>query len=458
MSRVLIVDDEPLVARLLASLVEPLGVETIATDDSLEALDHALHSQIDLVIADQRMNGLTGTELLKNIRREKPDLPAVLMSGYADFGEIIDAFNDDIVDHFIAKPWDNKILVKQIEHLLGTHPADKCNDVATANPGAVDFGLTNFHGLLSNSASMSQYFIKLKKAARANAPIFIHGETGTGKEMSAKAIHAESHRSAYPFVSFNCANFTDSLMESQLFGHRKGAFTGAVKDQEGLFAHAKGGTLFLDEVTAMDLNVQAKLLRVLQEREFSAVGSYDLQPFAGQVVSAASQNLRDAVAAGQFREDLMYRLDVIGVSLPPLRARRQDIVALFQHFLVSDGLSPDTPLSAELTQKLIEYPWPGNVRQLQNAAAYVAAMAEGPTLTIEDLPDEIRYANHHPSPPAQTNTKKDRTTPHPDDIDESMVREALIKYKNRKTRVAESLGISRTTLWRLIRRFNLETP
>ena len=156
MNRVLIVDDEPLVARLLASLVEPLGVETIATDDSLEALDHALHSQIDLVIADQRMNGLTGTELLKNIKREKPDLPAVLMSGYADFGEIIDAFNDDIVDHFIAKPWDNKILVEQIEHLLGAHPPVQCNDGAAADPSAVDFGLTNFHGLLSNSASMSQ--------------------------------------------------------------------------------------------------------------------------------------------------------------------------------------------------------------------------------------------------------------------------------------------------------------
>ena len=457
MNRVLIVDDEPMVARLLEALIEPLGVETVTTSDSLEALDQALNTQIDLVIADQRMADLTGTELLKQVRRKKPNLPAVLISGYADFGEIIDAFNADIVDQFISKPWDNKTLVKQIEQLLVAQPAMQHGDLKAENPRSKDDGFTSFHGLLTNSGLMREYFVKLRKAARANVPVFIHGETGTGKEMSAKAIHKESHRSAHPFVSFNCANFTDSLMESQLFGHRKGSFTGAVKDQEGLLAQAKGGTLFLDEVTAMDLNVQAKMLRVLQEREYSAVGSYELQPFDGQVVSAASQSLPNAVVAGKFREDLMYRLNAIGVSIPPLRDRGPDIINLLHHFFAREGSNAGITLNPQLTQKLIHYSWPGNVRQLQNAAAYMVAMSDGPMLSVEDLPEEIRYSDGGPGRTAIDSAQHDLATPHPDDIDESMVREALIRYKNRKTRVAESLGISRTTLWRLIRRFNLES-
>ena len=455
MNRVLIVDDEPLVARLLESLIRPLGVETVTTSDSLEALDHALNTNIDLVIADQRMDALTGTELLKKIRTEKPKLPTVLVSAHSDFGEIIEAFNADIVDQFISKPWDNKILTAQIEQLLDTQAPQGHERPPTTSEICTNTELTSFHGLLSSSAPMSEYFIKLQKAARANVPVFIHGETGTGKELSAKAIHQESHRSCRPFISFNCANFTDSLTESQLFGHRKGAFTGAIKDQEGLLAQVKGGTLFLDEVTAMDVNVQAKLLRVLQEREYSAVGSYDLQPFDGQVVSAASQSMRDAVATGRFREDLMYRLEVIGVSLPPLRARTSDIVNLLKHFLTKENPIASKVMDKQLTKKLYHYSWPGNVRQLQNAAAYMGAMSEGPVLTINDLPDEIRLSGACGIQHSGAVVQVEQSAPHPDDIDEFMVREALVRCKNRKTRAAEHLGISRTTLWRLIKRFNL---
>ncbi|MGB0450408.1 MAG: sigma-54 interaction domain-containing protein, partial [Porticoccaceae bacterium] len=242
---------------------------------------------------------------------------------------------------------------------------------------------TDFHGMLSTNPAMFRLFERITKSARANIPIFISGETGTGKELVARACHLESPRKSQPFIAMNCANFNEHLIESQLFGHKKGAFTGATSEHQGLFAAAGQGTLFLDEVTTLPLPLQAKLLRVIQEREFSPVGSHQAYPFAAQLLTASSTTLGEAVELGQFREDLYYRLNVIPLKLPPLRDRGEDVVIMAEHFLQLfarrekkrfNGFSDDA------RRYLRQYHWPGNVRQLENLTHSIVVLSEQRTI------------------------------------------------------------------------------
>ena len=265
-NKILIIDDDVLIGSALRRLLHVLDADITVTQDPAYGLELATQNHFDIVISDQRMTTLSGTELFRQLRTIKYNFSSILISGYADFDVLIEAFNQGLVDQFVTKPWDNKALVKQVHTLLKSHQP------IPAQPKK-DHGLQNFHGLLSSSDKMQEAFANAGKAARSNMPVFICGETGTGKELMAKAVHVESHRADRPFISFNCANFTESLMESQLFGHKKGSFTGAFSDQEGLLAQVQGGTLFLDEVTSMSISLQSKLLRVLQEREYSALDS-----------------------------------------------------------------------------------------------------------------------------------------------------------------------------------------
>ena len=346
-SRILIIDDEVKVARALSRVIEQQGYDVTRCSSPIEALTFLQEQPFDLVISDQRMPLLNGTELLMQVRELNPEMKAILMSAYTDFNDVVDAFNQGYIDHFLPKPWDDEEVGNLIAGILDS-PAEIPQFVS--NPSAVEPAspdpedMTNFCGLLSRSPIMEATFHKLRKAALANMPVFICGETGTGKEMSARSIHLNSGRAEHPFVSFNCANFSEELMVSQLFGHKKGAFTGAISDQKGLLADVGAGTLFLDEVTSFDISLQAKLLRVLQEREFSVLGSNELQPFQGQIVSASSEALRCAVERGGFREDLRYRMEVIAVNLPPLRERPEDILFLFRRFL-SDAGKPGIKLA-----------------------------------------------------------------------------------------------------------------
>jgi transcriptional regulator with PAS, ATPase and Fis domain len=300
-----------------------------------------------------------------------------------------------------------------------------------------------FHGILSCNPKMHKLFETICKAAKTEVPIYISGETGVGKELVARAIHAQSPRADQPFIAVNVANFSSDLLESQLFGHKKGAFTGAHNNSKGLLSAAENGTLFLDEVACLASNTQAKLLRVLQEKNFYPVGDVQLKSFSACIISASNLSLEDAIKQQQFREDLRYRLEVIPLLVPPLRERKDDIILLFEYFLSQASSRKHWMIEYDLKNKLTHYLWPGNVRELENCAKFTAAMSNSEKLELSNLPDSI-----------QTALKKD--------IPEQLVSEelkkitlALTQNSSNKTKAAKQLGISRMTLWRKMKAFNL---
>jgi transcriptional regulator with PAS, ATPase and Fis domain len=290
---------------------------------------------------------------------------------------------------------------------------------------------------------MHRLFENIKKAARTDVSIYISGETGVGKELVARAIHNESNRAKQPFVAVNVANFSNDLIESQLFGHKKGAFTGAISSSPGLMRVAANGTLFLDEVTSLPTHTQAKLLRVLQERQYYPVGDVHLQEFSASIVSASNMSFEEAIALHHFREDLRYRLEVIPLEVPPLRKRRDDIILLFNYFLKLASGDKKWKIDRQLAKKLKQYPWPGNVRELENCARFSAAMADKDRLTIDDLPENVKKIFYSNTP-----VKRKKIT-------RNIITKALYKNNNSRNKTAEFLAISRMTLWRKMKTFNL---
>ena len=294
-----------------------------------------------------------------------------------------------IPEPILSKPWGNdelRFIVRKAIKSAMPEPEEVVNK-------GLEGGLSQVHGMLGSDRSMHLVFERISKAATANIPVFITGETGTGKELVARACHLESFRKSHPFIAVNCANFTENLMESQLFGHNKGAFTGATGKQEGLFATAGEGTLFLDEVTTIPLPLQAKLLRVIQEREYAPIGSHTVEPFYAQIVTASSTRLSDAVDKGEFREDLYYRLNVISIELPPLRQRGEDILLLADYFLeqlsAREGKNFNG-FSDEARELLLAFRWPGNVRQLENLLHGIVVLNDGPEVTAEILSQSLQ--------------------------------------------------------------------
>jgi len=315
---------------------------------------------------------------------------------------------------------------------------------------------------VSSDPSMLQQISVIKKTANSEAPFFIHGETGTGKELIAHSIHLECDRSARKFVALNCANLTEALLESQLFGHKKGAFTGAQQDQKGLLAEAEGGTLFLDEVTEIPLNLQSKLLRVLQEREYTPVGETSAISFDVKIISASSTSLEAAVASGAFREDLRYRLEVLPISLPPLRARTGDIKMLFDYFLgqqFSKHGKQGKAVDEAVYDCICGYHWSGNVRELVNVCTYIAALSadEAGLITLEDLP--IVLLN---SSALAENGQSDAVAELPGNSQKSMIiskdslTAAIENFGGHRESIANYFGISRMTLWRKMKKFGLD--
>lgn len=438
--RILLIDDEPSVLQALARTLR----STAATIDLCSSPAEALHSikqnPPSLVISDQHMPGMLGTELLSQIQEELPDCGRMILSGYADFADITAAFNQGIIQQFISKPWDNQQLLRLVNAYIERSSVNTIDDDNT------------FFGLWSQSPAMHGVFEKVSRAALANVPVFIHGESGTGKEGIAHALHHLSARSEQPFLATNCANFTEGLMESQLFGHKKGAFTNASKDTPGLLQHVGKGSLFLDETTTLPLPLQAKLLRVLQEREYTPVGGQQPIAFDGEIISASSISLKDACEDGDFREDLRYRLEVISLELPPLRQRIGDAVDLLLIFLKARAPERQWQLNAELKAHLKRYPWPGNVRELENLSQYLVAMSSTEQLTMADLNHEIRHWQ------ADIHTMNKSAQPSVDlaTMDRNTLEQLLEQHDYNRSELARVLNVSRMTLWRHCKRLNLE--
>jgi len=380
----LLVDDDENILQALKRTLRKVDATIIDFTSPLLALEYCQLNQPDVVISDQHMPEMNGCELLEKIKKHCPQSQRIILSAYQDFNLVSAAFSAGVVDKFICKPWENKELTFIVDKALSKPIENHFGELLP--PKETHSGLINFHGIVAEDEAMHELFTSIKHASTTNAPIFVTGETGTGKELVAKACHLESYHKDQPFIAVNCANFTENLIESQLFGHTKGAFTGAINNQEGLFTVAKEGTLFLDEITTLTKPLQAKLLRVVQEREFTPLGSNKVQQFHAQIISASSNSIGNAVVNGEFREDLYYRLNVITIGLPPLKERGADILHIARYFLKKYSKVENkafAKFSRDAIQIICSYNWPGNVRQLENIIHGIVILNTGKEITAE---------------------------------------------------------------------------
>ncbi len=369
-----LVDDEPEILSAIKRVLMRVDIDVEAFTSPRLASEYVKKNKPLMVISDLQMPDIKGIDFLTLVKNTSPSSRRILMSAFQDFDAVAEGFNQGIIEQFISKPWNNLEFQTLVE---------------SAIDGASKLSIEqNNQGIITNNAKMLPLLADIKLAAGANVPVFIYGETGTGKELVAKACHKKGAKKNGKFIAVNCANFSESLIESQLFGHKKGAFTGAVADQKGVFAQGHEGTIFLDEITTLPLPLQSKLLRVIQERVYTPLGGLEELPFDAQIVSASSTTMLEAVSKGEFREDLYYRLNVISLNIPPLRERGGDVVLLAHHFLekFSKELNQDVVSFDETAEQVIlAYSWPGNVRQLENVIHSACIMHQGKMITSELL-------------------------------------------------------------------------
>jgi two-component system, NtrC family, response regulator GlrR len=371
--KVLIVDDDPDLLRLLTFRLEGAGYTVESANSGERALARLSVSVPQLVITDLRMGGMDGMALFENIRKSHPALPVIILTAHGTIPDAVAATQRGVFG-YLTKPFDSKELLAQVERAVS---------VSGARQDHSDSDRAWRAGIVTRSPALESILGKAKLVAAGDASVLIRGESGTGKEMLARAIHNASPRASRPFVGVNCSAIPEQLLESELFGHMKGSFTGAARDYKGLFQSAEGGTVFLDEIGDMPLPLQVKLLRVLQEREIRPIGSTQTIPVSVRIISATHRNLEDAIRNGVFREDLYYRLNVVSFSLPSLAERREDIPMLATHFLTALAAKYEKALngfSAEAMEMLVKSPWPGNVRELYNVVEQAVALATTPII------------------------------------------------------------------------------
>jgi len=384
----LIVDDEPNIRRILQVAFEKQGLSVHVAEDARCAAAILEEVDIDAVLTDVTMPGTSGYELLRAIRAEKPGMPVVIMTAFGTIPQAIQAIRDGAFE-YITKPFDLEHLKKVVQAALESEKTPARSKSTKKGSGAVDF--------LAVSEPMQEVLETVRQVADSKATVLVTGESGTGKEVVAKLIHELSPRAAKPFVAVSCAALPETLLESELFGFEKGAFTGAAGAKPGRFEVADHGTLFLDEVGEIPMSIQVKLLRVLQEREFERLGATKPTRVDVRLITATNRSLQEAVDEGIFRMDLMYRLQVVEICIPPLRERREDILPLAEHFLVRLARENDRQLSSiseEAQNRLLAYSWPGNVRELENTIerAVVLSSREETVLTASSLPRTLTRA------------------------------------------------------------------
>lgn len=386
---ILLVDDEVRLAEVTAAALQTRDFGTLLASSAEEALGLLRSERVDLIISDLRMPGLGGRELLEAVKRDRPELPVIIMTAYASVRSAVDLVKEGAFD-YIAKPFEIDDLIVTVERAL------KLTSVIVENQRLRDeIGQKySFDNLIGRSAAFQRVLQQITEVCASRATVLILGESGTGKELVARAIHFNSPRAARPFVAVNCAAIPEGLLESELFGHVKGAFTGAGQSRPGLLSLAEGGTIFLDELADVPLSVQAKLLRVLEHGEVLPVGGNQAQTLNIRILAATHQNLERKVSEGTFRHDLFFRLNVFQIHLPALRDRREDIVPLTEHFLrrLEPGALPLQPATAAF---LTNQPWLGNVRELRNALEHAVILARGGPLLPEHFPATPGFAAHN---------------------------------------------------------------
>jgi DNA-binding NtrC family response regulator len=451
-ARILIIDDEAAIRESLDTLLTLEGFTVSMAADGAAGMDLIARNEFDLLLLDLALPGESGLDLLPRIVEMQPNLPVIMITAFGTVGNVVDAIRAG-AENFVQKPWDNEKLLADIRTAIAKHRAEE---------EIIQLKRTlkqryNFESIVGKSDPMLRLFDLIAQVAPSRSTVLLQGESGTGKELFAKAIHANSPRRDRPFVPVNTGAVPSDLLESTLFGHVKGAFTSAIAAKKGLFEVANGGTLFLDEIGTMSLDMQAKILRVLQDRRFMHLGGVQEIQVDVRIIAATNVNLQEAVRAGRFREDLFYRLNVICLELPPLRSRRQDIPLLAAHFLkfyAEENETGERVLSPEAMRILMDYEWPGNVRELENAMERGVVLSTSRMITPELLPAQLTG-----------NTYSATMLEHQPDaslfdlmeeIERRIIADRLERCHWNQTEAAEYFRIPLSTLNQKIKRLNVE--
>ncbi|MGD8375848.1 MAG: sigma-54 dependent transcriptional regulator [Acidobacteriota bacterium] len=451
--RLLVTDDEATQRTMLQAILTRAGFEVETARDGAEALERLQNENFDVLVTDQRMPGMDGLTLLERARSLDPSLPVVLMTAYGSVSSAVAAMKQGAAD-YLTKPFEREELLLVLEKTLRHR---RLEDEVAALRGALKerYRLGN---LIGASPPMQEIFSMIERIAHTDVPVLIRGESGTGKELVARAIHEASHRADGPFVALNCAAIPETLLESEFFGHEKGAFTGAIRSHAGRFEQADGGTLFLDEIGAMRIDLQAKLLRVLQEKEVQRLGSTVTRKVDVRILAATGENLEEAIRERRFRDDLFYRLNVVPVALPPLRERAEDIPLLVNHFLERSaerlGREP-RGVDPEVMDRLQRWPWSGNVRELENCVERMVLLGRGPRIGVADLPPDLRDGVGEPQDPGGGFLLPPEGV-RLGDLERDLILQALERYRGSLRPAARALGISYKTLQYRIRKHGLD--
>jgi DNA-binding NtrC family response regulator len=450
--RILIIDDEAGIRDSLETLLVLEGFTVELASDGPSGLDMLARYPYDLLLLDLALPGDSGIDLLPRIKSLVPELPVIMITAYGTVGNVVDAIRAGAAN-FVQKPWDNEKLLADIRSSIGRNVAEQ---------EVVQLKRTlkqrySFQNIVGKSDAMLRLFDMVAQVAPSRSTVLIQGESGTGKELIAKAIHANSPRRDHAFIPVNTGSVPSDLLESTLFGHERGAFTSAVAAKKGLFEVADGGTLFLDEIGTMSMDMQAKLLRVLQDRRFMHLGGTHEIQVDVRIVAATNVNLQNAVKEGRFREDLFYRLNVICLELPPLRSRKEDIPLLAAHYLkfyAEENGFPARALSPEALRVMMDYEWPGNVRELENAMERGVVLSSGSEITPELLPAQLRGTSYSTSLLEQ---KPDTSLfDVMEDIERRIISDRLERCNWNQTDAAEYFRIPLSTLNQKIKRLNVE--
>jgi two-component system, NtrC family, response regulator PilR len=439
--RILIVDDEASIRDMLAFFFHKRGFEVLTASNFTEGQASALRSTPDLVLSDIKMPDGNGLDLLRKVKADSPKTPVIMITAHTSTPDAIEAMKAGAVD-YIAKPFNIEELGLIVDRALGEKQL-RDENVYLKQELAAKYTFAN---IIGKGSRMQEIFRTIERIAKVSSTVLLTGESGTGKELIARAIHYTSIRKERKFVSINCGALPEPLLESELFGHERGSFTGAIKDKRGLFTEADNGTLFLDEISETTVTMQVKLLRAIQEKVIRKVGGNDEISVDVRIIAATNKDLTELVSSGRFREDLFYRINVIPIPLPPLRARLEDIAPLTQHFIgkiCKEQKIPEKKISTEAMRLLEAYPWPGNVRELENTLERTVALEVGPVITVSSLPEAIalgvktRVPDFESLPQEGINLES-----YLEAVGKRLMREALDRCDGVQTKAAELLHMS----------------
>lgn len=445
---ILVIDDDQDMCELIDEGLRGRGFDVVWRTRAADGLELLPTQDFGVVLTDLQLGESNGLDVCQRVHEIRPDIPTIVMTAFGNMEAAIAAIRAGAHD-FINKPFELDALAhtvqRAVKHQWLQDEVKRLTQAARHTDPAT--------GLVGESASIRRVFDLVHRVADSDASVLLTGESGTGKELVARALHSGSSRQHRPFLALNCAAVPQSLLESELFGHLEGAFTDAKGKRQGLFEQANGGTVLLDEITEMPLEMQPKLLRVLQERKVRPLGGQREVPFDARIIAATNRDLETEVEEGRFREDLYYRLNVIQIHVPPLRVRGNDVLLLAQHFLERAAVRLNKPvraISAEAAQKLVEYDWPGNVRQLENSIERAVTLTRFDHITVDDLPERVRKFDAAPVRVLDLELEHMLTL---DELERRYIERVLKASKGNKTQAARVLGVDRRTLYRKLERY-----